>query len=911
MAAILIVEPDPAQGQAIARALRTAGHDVELATAPDAATASNRLLVVSATLPQSRELLARHAKSGGGPGALALVPASLGGMSPADLGADAVLARPFDDRQVAAAVRALLPAGSGGRQLTSQEIFGDVLAEVEAEAARRGPRKRFGDDMDRKLEQTLSGVLDLGSAKLRRPVEPAGPPSGAAEVRARRQDDEIDLLLDKTLGALRSPARPSRPRLAEEEPAAAPSVPEPPLERSAPEPPVPAAPPPVAATTPSPAAAQPPTPRPPQAAPRVAEPTPSSPAPARSTTPPPAAQPPAPAATTPAPGPAISAPPAARPAPAAPPAPRPPAAEEADAFRTQRLPAFLPTEAKPGQVFGDYTLEERIALGGMAEVWQARRRGVEGFQKRVAIKKILSHLTGSPDFVNMFIDEAKLAAQLNHNNIIQIYDLGKVGDDFFIAMEYVDGKDLRTILTTGRKKERPLPVELALLIASRLARALDYAHRKRDFENQALGLVHRDVSPQNVLISYEGEIKLCDFGIVKAVAKASTTQMGALKGKLQYMSPEQAWGKHVDGRSDIFSLGSVLYEMLSGRKLFTADSEIGVLDAVRECRVDPLRDHDPSIPPEVDEVVRKALAKTAEARYQTAGEMEQDLEAMVKARGLQAGEGDLSIYLHELFEEPYKPHETPPEPIAKAAMAAALRPAAQSPAAQPPAAKPPASEPPTTAPASDDRQVTPTPTPSVASPGTGAGAVATLGTGTAAGTPTAGAATAAAAEAPLADAATVDRSSPAAAPQSGRRRGLAIAAVLAAVVLGVAIYLALAARDGDRAAPADPAIAAPATAAPAVTPPVADPTTGPVGADGTVAAGQAATPVDGVATPAEGTAADGTPLPSNLESMVEEALSERAERIREDLEAEKQRLEAELREAQRQGSQIETGGEDG
>ncbi|MCG8460579.1 MAG: protein kinase, partial [Holophagales bacterium] len=176
-----------------------------------------------------------------------------------------------------------------------------------------------------------------------------------------------------------------------------------------------------------------------------------------------------------------------------------------------------------GVPFGDYRLLERVAVGGMAEVWRARRRGVEGFQKTVAIKRILSHLTGSNDFVTMFVDEAKLAAQLSHANIIQIYDLGKVDDDFFIAMEFVEGRDLRSILTRAEDRAVRIPQGLSLAIVAALARALGYAHRKRDFDNRALGLVHRDVSPQNVLISYEGEIKLCDFGIVKAVAKASTT----------------------------------------------------------------------------------------------------------------------------------------------------------------------------------------------------------------------------------------------------------------------------------------------------------------------------------------------------------------------------------------------------
>ena len=156
----------------------------------------------------------------------------------------------------------------------------------------------------------------------------------------------------------------------------------------------------------------------------------------------------------------------------------------------------------------------------------------------------------------MFIDEAKLAAQLNHSNITHIYDLGKIDDDYFIAMEYVEGKNLRQILNKTRKKQQPVPVGVALFVASQIADALDYAHRSKDFDDAELGLVHRDVSPQNVLISFEGDIKLCDFGIAKAVSKISTTQMGALKGKLQYMSPEQAWGKSIDHRSDLFSLGS-------------------------------------------------------------------------------------------------------------------------------------------------------------------------------------------------------------------------------------------------------------------------------------------------------------------------------------------------------------------
>jgi TonB family protein len=288
-------------------------------------------------------------------------------------------------------------------------------------------------------------------------------------------------------------------------------------------------------------------------------------------------------------------------------------------------------------------------------------RGVEGFQKTVAIKKILPHMTDNAEFVGMFIDEAKLAAQLSHPNIVHIYDLGKIGRDYYIAMEYVEGRDLRSLLNAGRRKDLPLPLGLALMIAARVASALDYAHRKRDFEDREMELVHRDVSPQNVLLSYEGDVKLCDFGIAKAVSKASQTQMGALKGKLQYMSPEQAWGRQVDARSDLFSLGSVLFEMVTGDRLFPGDSEISVLEAVRQGRVRSPRSVSPSVPVEVDEIVVRALAVDPQARFQTAGDMKQRLEAVLSNLSPQLGPTDLAAYIHRVLEPDAAPVEAPAE----------------------------------------------------------------------------------------------------------------------------------------------------------------------------------------------------------------------------------------------------------
>ncbi len=322
-----------------------------------------------------------------------------------------------------------------------------------------------------------------------------------------------------------------------------------------------------------------------------------------------------------------------------------------DFAATQRIPVMLDdsTLGFPGaERFGQYTLLERIAAGGMAEVWKARMRGVEGFQKTVAIKKILPHMTDNSEFIGMFIDEAKLAAQLSHPNIVHIYDLGKIGRDYYIAMEYVEGKDLRSLLNASRRKGMPISLGLALLIAARLASALDYAHRKRDFEGKELALVHRDVSPQNVLLTREGDVKLCDFGIAKAVSKAGQTQMGSLKGKLQYMSPEQAWGRPVDSRSDIFSLGAVLFEMLTGERLFSGDSEMSILEAVRHGRIRTPRDIDSTIPAEVDEIVTRALAYDVRDRFQSAGEMMQRIEAVLHTLVPSPGPGELAAFLERV-----------------------------------------------------------------------------------------------------------------------------------------------------------------------------------------------------------------------------------------------------------------------
>ncbi|MCD6497096.1 MAG: protein kinase [Deltaproteobacteria bacterium] len=279
--------------------------------------------------------------------------------------------------------------------------------------------------------------------------------------------------------------------------------------------------------------------------------------------------------------------------------------------------------------FGKYKLLDRISVGGMAEVYKASRAGEQGFQKILAIKKILPSLTDDAEFVRMFIDEAKIAGQLNHANICQIYELGKLDGAFFIAMEYVWGKDLLKIRQRHEAAGQAVPLGQACFILSKLCEALDYAHKKRDPHGHNLHIVHRDVSPQNILVSYEGEVKLIDFGIAKARNRSAKTAAGVLKGKFGYMSPEQVRGMPIDHRSDIFSLGIILYEMLTGQPLFDGETDFVVLEKVRRADVVPPSQLNPLVPPELDAIVMKALKANPADRYQWAAEMQKAVQAFM------------------------------------------------------------------------------------------------------------------------------------------------------------------------------------------------------------------------------------------------------------------------------------------
>ncbi len=344
-----------------------------------------------------------------------------------------------------------------------------------------------------------------------------------------------------------------------------------------------------------------------------------------------------------------------------------------------------PTPQEAGERYGNYLLVEKLGTGGMAEIWKAKMQGVEGFQKQVAIKRILPQFSHNQEFTTMFIDEAKLAAQLSHRNIVHIYDLGKLEDSYFIAMEYVEGTDLRRVNLALRERAERMPVPLALFILSQMASALDYAHKRRDGDGRDLNIVHRDVSPQNILLSKDGEVKICDFGIAKAASKASHTRAGSLKGKLQYMSPEQAWGKAVDYRSDIFSLAVVLYEMLAGKPLFEGDSELSILEKVRHPKVDPPSRLRPDLPKEIDDIVLKALQEEPDARYTDAAHLFRELDDVIQHYAPRVAEKTVAQFLTALAHKgtalPAFSYTAPPEP-------AAAEPPRPAPAPAPPKVEP-------------------------------------------------------------------------------------------------------------------------------------------------------------------------------------------------------------------------------
>jgi serine/threonine protein kinase len=301
--------------------------------------------------------------------------------------------------------------------------------------------------------------------------------------------------------------------------------------------------------------------------------------------------------------------------------------------------------------FGKYTLFERIGRGGMADVFKGRVQGPAGFERVFVVKRILPHLSDDPQFTRMFIEEAKLSARLNHPNIVQVFELGAVDKEYFIAMEYVKGRDLAETMRTLWARVGPPRPELVAYVGREMCRALAYAHDLTGDDGEPLGMIHRDVSPSNVMLSYEGAVKLLDFGIAKALGGDSVeegnTQRGTLKGKFAYMAPEQTAGNDVDKRIDIFATGIVLHEVLTGRRLFKGENDLQTVERVRQCDVAPPSVHNPLCPPELDGIILRALARNRDERFQSSSEMADALDDVVHAARFQPTH--LAMLMRELF----------------------------------------------------------------------------------------------------------------------------------------------------------------------------------------------------------------------------------------------------------------------
>lgn len=309
-------------------------------------------------------------------------------------------------------------------------------------------------------------------------------------------------------------------------------------------------------------------------------------------------------------------------------------------------------EAKPLDEIVDTTrfkLTKKLAEGGMGAVYEAIQLGTEGFEKTMAIKTILEDYSSNPEFVEMFIGEAKLVADLVHQNIVQIYQLGKLDNIYYIAMEYINGVDLGAFMDRHTEINAELPVDMATFLISRVCRGLEYAHAKTDRKGNPLGVVHRDISPGNIMMTWEGVVKITDFGIAKAKTLMKDREGEVLLGKIQYMSPEQAEFKQTDHRSDIFSLGVVMYELMTGKQLFAHENTIVALRNISVMEIPPIRTANPRVPEEVERILNKALERDRNKRYQTAGEFGYDLEYYMYNNRFGPTNVTLEKYLAKLF----------------------------------------------------------------------------------------------------------------------------------------------------------------------------------------------------------------------------------------------------------------------
>ncbi len=289
-----------------------------------------------------------------------------------------------------------------------------------------------------------------------------------------------------------------------------------------------------------------------------------------------------------------------------------------------------------------YRVIERLEAGGMAEVFIGEQESVHGFKKRVAIKRVLPHLAQNKKFMAMFLDEARLSLRLSHKNVVQVFDVGMSDNTYFIVMEYVEGANLKGVMENLRKRGLLMPVEQALYIGIEACQGLSYAHHLTDHDNVPLGIVHRDVSPPNILISKQGEVKVVDFGLAKAAVQVEKTDPGVVKGKFSYLSPEAASGEEVDSRADVFATGIMLWEMLSGRRLFLGETDYQTVQLVRQAAVPPLSRLNPAVPADLEAILARTLARNINERFQTARDLADALANFLFSHGMKVTGFDLS-----------------------------------------------------------------------------------------------------------------------------------------------------------------------------------------------------------------------------------------------------------------------------
>jgi serine/threonine protein kinase len=325
---------------------------------------------------------------------------------------------------------------------------------------------------------------------------------------------------------------------------------------------------------------------------------------------------------------------------------------------------------------GKYRLLRKLATGGMAEVFLARAQGAMGFQKTVVIKLILPHFSDNPSFIGMFLEEARLAAELNHPNLVQVFDFGQEDGRLFLAMEYINGPNLRTLNQAARSMEGPIAFPLVARLTSLAAEGLHHAHELRDDEGKPRELVHRDISPDNILVSMNGAVKVVDFGIAKATNQSFRTRTGALKGKLAYMPPEQLRRDPLDRRTDIYALGVVLFELVAGTLPYDATSEVSVIRAVMDDQpFEPCRVLRPDTPPALEAIISCCLEKDRERRYSTCRELQGELDRYIQSTGEVVGTNEISALLARVLDNTDVPTQESKVPISDPQMTPPVAPA--------------------------------------------------------------------------------------------------------------------------------------------------------------------------------------------------------------------------------------------